>query len=123
MQRLLTMTSSFSPPIEIFMVFIFAVANLSVKTVKICTMRKFRYTVHMYTNCIFSRLGHHCDLNLPYLSEIQEMDSNMQYLVYENHSKFIKASESIGEVSQIHVNTGLARMCDCMLLWCMYRDS
>ena len=27
-------------------------------------------------------------------SEIQELDSNMQYLVYENHSKFIKASET-----------------------------
>ena len=31
-------------------------------------------------------------------SEIQELDSNMQYLVYENHSKFIKASETIREV-------------------------
>lgn len=31
--------------------------------------------------------------------EIQELDSNMQYLVYENHSKFIKASETIREVS------------------------
>ena len=30
--------------------------------------------------------------------EIQELDSNMQYLVYENHSKFIKASETIREV-------------------------
>ena len=28
----------------------------------------------------------------------------MQYLVYENHSKFIKASETIREVSQlVHV--------------------
>ena len=33
-------------------------------------------------------------------SEIQELDSNMQYLVYENHSKFIKASETIREVSE-----------------------
>ena len=33
-----------------------------------------------------------------YLAEIQELDSNMQYLVYENHSKFIKASETIREV-------------------------
>ena len=32
-------------------------------------------------------------------AEIQELDSNMQYLVYENHSKFIKASETIREVS------------------------
>ena len=32
-------------------------------------------------------------------TEIQELDSNMQYLVYENHSKFIKASETIREVS------------------------
>ncbi|XP_064382832.1 vacuolar protein sorting-associated protein 51 homolog isoform X2 [Halichondria panicea] len=30
--------------------------------------------------------------------EIQELDSNMQYLVYENHSKFIKASETIREM-------------------------
>jgi len=35
-------------------------------------------------------------------SEIQELDSNMQYLVYENHSKFIKASETIREVGPIH---------------------
>lgn len=34
-----------------------------------------------------------------YDTEIQELDSNMQYLVYENHSKFIKASETIREVS------------------------
>ena len=33
------------------------------------------------------------------VSEIQELDSNMQYLVYENHSKFIKASETIREVA------------------------
>ena len=36
-----TMTSSFSPPIEIFVVFIFAVANLSAKTMKFYTMQKF----------------------------------------------------------------------------------
>lgn len=34
-----------------------------------------------------------------FIVEIQELDSNMQYLVYENHSKFIKASETIKEVS------------------------
>ena len=34
----------------------------------------------------------------PHTPEIQELDSNMQYLVYENHSKFIKASETIREV-------------------------
>ncbi len=33
-------------------------------------------------------------------SEIQELDSQMQYLVYENHSKFIKASETIREVQR-----------------------
>ena len=33
-------------------------------------------------------------------AEIQELDSNMQYLVYENHSKFIKASETIREVGE-----------------------
>ena len=31
-------------------------------------------------------------------SEVKELDSNMQYLVYENHSKFITASETIKEV-------------------------
>ena len=36
-----TMTSSFSPPIEIFVVFIFAVATLSTKTAKFCSMQKF----------------------------------------------------------------------------------
>ncbi len=36
-----------------------------------------------------------------YSSEIQELDSNMQYLVYENHSKFIKASETIREVPSL----------------------
>ena len=36
----------------------------------------------------------------PRSSEIQELDSNMQYLVYENHSKFIKASETIREVGK-----------------------
>ena len=36
---------------------------------------------------------------LLYGTEIQELDSSMQYLVYENHSKFIKASETIREVS------------------------
>jgi hypothetical protein len=30
--------------------------------------------------------------------ETQQLDSNMQYLVYENHSKFIKASETIKEM-------------------------
>lgn len=30
--------------------------------------------------------------------DIQELDSNMQYLVYENHAKFIKASETIREM-------------------------
>ena len=30
--------------------------------------------------------------------DISELDSKMQYLVYENHSKFIKASETIREV-------------------------
>ena len=40
-----------------------------------------------------------CVLCVCPLSEIQELDSNMQYLVYENHSKFIKASETIREVS------------------------
>lgn len=33
--------------------------------------------------------------------ETQQLDSNMQYLVYENHSKFIKASETIKEVSRM----------------------
>lgn len=33
------------------------------------------------------------------LADIQELDSNMQYLVYENHAKFIKASETIREVN------------------------
>ena len=40
-QRSFMMTSSFSPPIVIFVVFIFAVANPSVKTVKFYTMQKF----------------------------------------------------------------------------------
>jgi hypothetical protein len=45
-----------------------------------------------------------CSLNELYKKEermkreIQELDSNMQYLVYENHSKFIKASETIREM-------------------------
>lgn len=39
-------------------------------------------------------------------TEIQELDSNMQYLVYENHSKFIKASETIREVS-MHTHHGM----------------
>lgn len=34
------------------------------------------------------------------LVEIKELDGKMQYLVYENHSKFIKASETIREVSE-----------------------
>ena len=38
--------------------------------------------------------------SFPPSSEIQELDSNMQYLVYENHSKFIKASETIREVGE-----------------------
>ena len=33
------------------------------------------------------------------MPETQELDTNMQYLVYENHSKFITASETIKEVS------------------------
>ena len=37
-------------------------------------------------------------VSLSVVIEIQELDSNMQYLVYENHSKFIKASETIREV-------------------------
>ena len=39
----------------------------------------------------------------PFLSETQQLDSNMQYLVYENHSKFITASETIKEVRIIHM--------------------
>ena len=41
---------------------------------------------------------HVTSLSLCCVPEIQELDSNMQYLVYENHSKFIKASETIREV-------------------------
>ena len=40
-QQSFTMLSSLSPSIEIFVVFIFAVANLSKKTAKFCTVRKF----------------------------------------------------------------------------------
>ena len=40
-QRSFTMMSSFSPPVKNFVVFIFTVADLSAKTAKFCTMRKF----------------------------------------------------------------------------------
>ena len=63
-----------SPPIKIFMVFIFAVAALSAKTMKFCTMRKFpiiRYTLkretykycHIQTKCTLeSRMCKKCSL-------------------------------------------------------------
>ena len=49
---------------------------------------------HTHTTCSHQPPPPHT-----HTSEIQELDSNMQYLVYENHSKFIKASETIREVS------------------------
>ena len=50
----------------------------------------------------------------PQSSEIQELDSNMQYLVYENHSKFIKASETIREVGEWGGGLVCVRVCVCV---------
>ena len=52
-------------------------------------------------------VSHTCACYIVYilflLSDISELDSKMQYLVYENHSKFIKASETIREVILVFV--------------------
>ena len=53
-------------------------------------------------------------------SEIQELDSNMQYLVYENHSKFIKASETIREVGGWGgLWLGYFILCPCFVRMCV----